>query len=92
MAFFFVDVSPGGAYFKVKQVPSSENTWVSYKVISLGWGYADTPLKEVGEGEIFPKDVSLLIFHKKHKREDMKIVYEDGDYIMISPNGNIKST
>lgn len=85
---FFVDITPGGAYFKIRTLPDDENKWFGYNTYSLGFGYSDVTFHSSSTKDVNNK-LHLVIIHKKFQKDFMNVLCEKGNYILYSPSGHI---
>lgn len=90
---FYADVTPGGAYFaRCTGVPldTDKSVYYTFRVKSLGWGYTDTTFQ--GRGLVPDKqylNADLMVVHESYVPSEMKVLYKEGPYVLVSPRGSI---
>lgn len=100
---FICDVTPGGAYFQCAAdacYPKDKEMFYGYQVKSLGWGYTDTVF--VASGNVNRDSMAkydLAILHQDFLKPDggapllgfasLPVLHRVGEYVLISPNGQI---
>lgn len=89
---FSCDVTPGGAYFALKNdrtPPSDLDVYYVFGSSSLGYGYTDTYFLRSGDikTNLFAS-ASLVVMHGSHRGE-RKELHRVGEWVLVSPNHRI---
>jgi hypothetical protein len=87
---FLCNVTPHGPYIEIRSASPDPGYYYVYRVYSKGWGYTDT---------VFAKKLSLP--YKYNISDDLVIMHhsantrypvlcQEKDFVLASPNGQIK--
>jgi hypothetical protein len=85
-------ITPGGATFKItKEVVQDRAYAYCYEVESSGWGHANVKFDQIKEIPCeYTKKDSLVILHES-ANNGFKVLKQVGEYVLVSPNNQIKS-